>query len=71
MTKTQICGTCIWCSNGIHDPAGVGYCYSDEDYHDPDETCSFWQASLRDEPVNIPEMRLVENVKVGDVDVED
>ena len=66
------CGSCVWLSTGIGDDVrGSGYCYCTQDYRDNDDTCPFWQASLRDEPVNAPELRLVQNVAAQDTGVED
>jgi hypothetical protein len=46
------CSKCIWWSDGVQDPRGVGWCYSEEDYTDPEYYCPFFQESLRTEPVN-------------------
>jgi hypothetical protein len=47
------CHNCAWWSDGgINNSKGVGWCYSEEEYTDPEYDCSFWQASLRSEPVN-------------------
>jgi hypothetical protein len=71
--NSQTCGTCIWHSDGFGDDVrGSGWCYSEGDYVDVDGCCDFWQASLRDEPVNVPpERQLVENVRAGDTQIED
>lgn len=55
MGKPNTCAFCIWLSTGFADDVrGSGWCYSNGDYRDNDDTCPFWQASLRDEPVSEP-----------------
>jgi len=41
---------CAWYSDGFQ--SEPDYCYWQDTYVDPDDTCGKWQASLRDEPVN-------------------
>jgi hypothetical protein len=66
------CRHCIWWSTGFGDETrGSGWCYSEEVYTDPEFDCSFWQASLRDEPVLAPDDSLLRNVAVLDIGVED
>ncbi len=66
------CANCICLSDGFgDDERGSGWCYSNEDYRDFTDSCPFWTGSLRDEPVNEPEARLVEAVKAKDCEVED
>lgn len=57
MTAEQLCCTCCWWSTGFNDLHGKGYCYSEGDYTDAESKCDFWQASLRDEPLNDPPMK--------------
>jgi hypothetical protein len=60
------CSTCAWQSDGFQDPKGFGFCYSEEDYVDPDGTCPFWQKSLRPEPLNEPPLWTPFPVEVSD-----
>lgn len=70
--KPRICQFCVWLSAGFgDDERGSGYCYSNEDFRDNDDTCPFWQESLRDEPLEGPEAQLLQNVKAHDLEVED
>ena len=65
------CSSCIWLSTGMQDFHGAGWCYSSGDYTDPESTCDFHQASLREEPLNqpmSPERLLI--VRVGCLDKE-
>ena len=69
MNKT--CGHCCYKSDGVN-AATSDYCY----YIDGSVTrntpaCEEWRGSLRDEPLNAPEMRLVENVAKHDKETED
>lgn len=58
----KICSRCILWSTGINDPKGQGYCYSERDYKAEDDTCPFWEKSLRSEPVNSPEVNQKEDL---------
>jgi hypothetical protein len=47
------CKTCIWLSTGLGDDTrGSGWCYAEECYKDEEDTCPFWEPSLRKEPLN-------------------
>ena len=60
--KPRSCGTCIWLSTGFGDDIrGSGYCYSNQDYRDNDDTCPFWQESMRAEMVNPAPMKSKED----------
>lgn len=40
---TKHCRTCLWLSDGFGDETrGSGWCYSNEDYHDFNDSCPFW-----------------------------
>ena len=66
------CNSCIWYSDGFGDETrGSGWCYAEECYKDFDDSCSFWQESLRSEPVNLPDLQLIEAVAKLDTQVED
>lgn len=45
--------TCFDCTY-LDDYLDPGKCYADLDYHGPDDTCPFWCATLRKEPVEHP-----------------
>jgi hypothetical protein len=56
--KPQHCITCIWLSDGFGDDVrGSGWCYSEEEYKDFEDTCPFWQESFRAEPINEPPLK--------------
>ena len=60
---TQRCEFCIWLSTGFADDVrGSGWCYSEESYKDFEDTCPFWQESLRSEPVQEPPLKAKEEL---------
>lgn len=66
------CFDCVWLSSGWQDARGIGFCYAENEYVEEHDTCPFWQASLRDEPVNDPPERiLAANVAEQDMGVDD
>ena len=73
------CHNCCWFSTGFGDDVrGSGWCYAAEVYADNYEFCpytdadgeSFWQATLRSEPLIHPELKLVDAVARLDTEVE-
>jgi hypothetical protein len=61
MTDNRTCGTCIWLSTGFGDDVrGSGWCYSNQDYRDNDDSCPFWLLSLRNEPLEDAPVKEVE-----------
>jgi hypothetical protein len=60
------CADCVY-RNDYADP---GRCYADMEYHAPDDSCSWWQGTLRKEPVNpaplTPDAHLA--ARVGELD---
>lgn len=66
----KICSTCAYKSDGINTDT-ADYCYYFDITVSPGKTCSEWRGSLRDEKINEPEMRFVENVRILDMEGED
>jgi hypothetical protein len=70
------CSTCIWYSTGLGDDVrGSGWCYSEECYKDEDDSCPFWDQSLRKESVDsaplTPDAHLAANCAKMDKDCDD
>lgn len=63
--KPRTCSNCASRSTGIN-TLSLDYCYCHDRQVKPDGTCAEWRGSLRDEPLNGPDMRLVENVAALD-----
>jgi len=54
MPQDKPCKTCAWWS---HERKQTGYCYDSDQETEDNHSCGKWKASLRDEPLILPEIK--------------